>query len=248
MTEPENPTTLAPGEDGDHEQSFNAEGVILPRKKGINTESLYDQAQAINEFIAILRNDLSVEIREPQTPRFQLLKKSFDVFLKLVPNEVVPHMMVKTAFDVFYFLYEELEPILYEPPEMLTKTLHFLDKCMNHEQMLNFTTTGCPKQIDELQLDPSTKAKLEGYYKDQPEELHRVLKALSHVEIRKDKRYIVELHDIYVEINWKVADFVHSICFDYFGKEFNAHTYYETELEKLFLDDDVQRRWYRYIK
>lgn len=121
--------------------------MIIARNKGISKATERKQALAINEFIAILRNDMSVEMRKPQTPRFQLLKTSIDIFMSVVPNEVVPHGLVQTAFDVFYFLYEELDPVIHVPPEEFTSTVHYLHKCLKHEKMLNFTTIGCPRQV-----------------------------------------------------------------------------------------------------
>lgn len=98
-------------------------------------------------------------------------------------------------------------------------------------------------QIDEVVIDESVQAKLNSYYKNQPKAMKQVLRALRHPQIRRDRRFIPELHDIYVEINWKVIDFVHSLCFDHFGKEFNAHTYFETEMEALLTMNRIRLRW-----
>ncbi|ODM88500.1 hypothetical protein Ocin01_18182, partial [Orchesella cincta] len=156
--------------------------------------------------------------------------------------------MIQTAYDIFYYLYEELDPMIHDPPGMQRKAMEFLENCLAAEPVLNFTTYGCPREIKQLVVDEYVMKKLETYYEGQPEELNNVLKSLEHVEIRKDRRYVVELYDIYVEINWKVADFVHSFCFEHFGNEFNAHHYFESELETLFLFPEVQRRWFSKAK
>ncbi|CAL8093830.1 unnamed protein product [Orchesella dallaii] len=221
--------------------------VIMPRTLGISNKPRQEQAKDINEFIAIIRHGIE-KPREPETHRFQLLKKSIDIFLKVVPNDAVPHSMIQTAFDIFYYLFEELDPMIHEAPAMQLKALTFLENCKHNEPVLNFTTQGCPREIKQLVVDPGVMKKLETYYEGQPDELKDVLNALEHVEIRKDRRFVVELYDIYVEINWKVADFVHSFCFEHFGTEFNAHHYFESELETLFLFPEVQQRWFSKAK
>ncbi|ODM93861.1 hypothetical protein Ocin01_12819 [Orchesella cincta] len=192
-----NPNLINFGEDGDGEiigksrvryidpvdEDSGPASVITPRKLGIK------------------------QPREPETYRFQLLKKTIDIFLKVVPDDAVPHSMIQTAYDIFYYLYEELDPMIHNPPGMQKKAMEFLENCLAAEPVLNFTTYGCPREIKQLVVDEYVMKKLETYYEGQPEELNNVLKSLEHVEIRKDRRYVVELYDIYVEINWKVADF-----------------------------------------
>lgn len=50
-------------------------------------------------------------------------------------------------------------------------------------------------------------------------------------------------NDMIVDIAWKMIDFVHTICFEKFHDDYNAHHLYENQMEILFLMKMVQQRW-----